>query len=765
MAELNRVDPNDIHAVVVGLEYYPQAPRGWSLRGAGEDALRFARWLHQGGVPPQNIRFLLSPLEESQASLVAAATEAGLGYRTVTSAGEVRDVFIRELKDTTGKLLYVYWGGHGVLGEDSRLLFYPDASAEDKLCLRVEELRVFLTQMASRGFSQQVLFFDACATFVEEHGAESAPVVMPFPNPGRETVQQFLLHASLDGQAAEQDDLAGSGAFSTMLLEWLEQRAADLHPDLSALHNDIRKHFEEQQRAAGGPEQTPVTCRYLTLDGTQDDTETYAAPVDHTARLEVRGILESAFPNEGRLKVYAAQVARACGAARLAASYSTEVFAKVLLDTPRAMATLIDVLSADGESKTSEPLLALALTHTPPGLLSVGEYADLRELLTQAPAMSPAMVNAITQHVLPGGSGVHMETGSTVGEAQLLAHIENLEQHPGGYSHTDHGRRTAPAVIRFTQNLAAVFDQDPEWCQQLGAWGQRVAERLGVDTETLNELRETANAWAHAFKGSSNTPRVVVQLYPEPATETFTCVVWTDQGTGELARYSHEDNGVPLAPAQAVRLIQRATRSLSVSDTEAPVVEIVLDAGDMRAVPVYTWADAGHVVPLLLAVRRRITLRCAPLASIEHEEDRRTRLERRWSRRADGRAVYLDQGHAQGMSAYGALEDDHDVARVVVRAGCHDSAQMIQLALYLGYPVILWDHDAPQAVADSHFVPLDPEGTLPELPERVRRYWAKVCADPARHSVRPALLLDNPERKLPPVPSMTRQFASDEASI
>ncbi len=188
MAALNRVDPNDIHAVVVGLEHYPHAPRGWSLRGAGEDALRFARWLQQGGVPPQNIRFLLSPLEESQASLAAAATEAGLGYRTVASAGEIRDVFIRELKDTTGELLYVYWGGHGVLGEDSRLLFYPDASAEDKLCLRVEELRVFLTQMASRGFSQQVLFFDACATFVEEHGAESAPVVMPFPNPDRETV-------------------------------------------------------------------------------------------------------------------------------------------------------------------------------------------------------------------------------------------------------------------------------------------------------------------------------------------------------------------------------------------------------------------------------------------------------------------------------------------------------------------------------------------------------------------------------------------------
>ena len=764
MAGLNRVDPKDIHAVVVGLEYYPRAPRDWSLRGAAEDALRFARWLHQGGVPSQNIILLLSPMEESRVSLEAAATEAGLEYRKVASTGEIRDVFIQELSDTAGELLYVYWGGHGVLGEDSRLLFHPDASAEDKLCLRVDELRMFLTQMASRGFSQQVLFFDACATFVEEHGAESAPIVMPFPNPRRETVQQFLLHASRDGQVAEQNDLAGSGVFSTMLLEWLEQHAADLFPDLFALDNDVRKYFEER-RAAGGPEQAPVTCRYLTLDGTEDNTETYAAPVDHTARLEIGGFLESAFPNEGRLKMYAARVARACGAARLAVGYSTETFAKVLLDTPRAMATFIDMLSADGESEKAEPLLTLTLSHTPPGLLSVGEYAELRALLKSLPDMSPAMVNAITQHVLPGGSGVHMEAGSTVGGTQLLAHIENLERHPGGYSHADHRRRTAPAVIRFTQNLASVFDQDPDWSQQLGTWGRRVAERLGVDSATLDELRETAKTWAQALKGSNNCPRVVVQVYPESVTKTFTCVIWTDPGTGELARYSHDDNGLPLAPAQAVQLIQRATRSLSISDAEAPVVEIVLDAGDLLGVPVYTWGDADGVVPLLLAVRRRIVLRCAPLASIEHEEDRRARLNRRWSHSADGKTVYLDQEHTQGMSAYGILEEDHDVARVVVRASCHDSAQMIQLALYLGYPAILWDHEAIGTPTDTHFVPLDPEGTLPELPERVRRYWAKAYADPACHPVRPALLLDNPEQRLPPLPAMTHQFASDEASM
>lgn len=768
MAGLNRVDPKDIHAVVVGLEHYPRAPRNWSLRGAGENALRFARWLRQGGVPGQNVKLLMSPLEESQASLGAAAADAGLEWRTAASANDIRDVFVQELKGTAGRLLYVYWGGHGVLGEDSRLLFHPDASEEDKVCLSVEDLRKFLTHAASHGYTQQVLFFDACATFVEDHRTESAPVVVPFPNLGRETAEQFLLHASRDGQAAEHDPAAGSGVFSRVVLEWLEQHAPDLHPDLSALHDDVRQYFEKRC-AAGGPEQTPVTCRYLALDGAQDSTRTYAAQVDPVARLEVAGTLEKAFPDEGTPKVYAARVARACGAARLAAGYSVEVLAEVLLGIPRAMSTLIDELSADGASKTAEPFLALALAHAPPGLLSVGEHANLRELLTRAPELSPAMVNAITRHVLPGGSGVQVETGSTVSGDQLMAHIENLEQHPGGYSHADQKKRVTPAVIRFTQHLAAVCDHDPEWCQRLDKWGRRVAGRLGVDVETLDELRDAARAWAQDLKGSSNAPRVVVQVYPDRSTKTFICVVWADPGTGELARYTHPDNGASLAPAQAVQLIERAIRSLSVSDEAAPVVEIVLDPDDILNVPVHTWngaeADSLFPFPLLLAVRRQIALRCAPMASIEREEDRRARLERRWNRCADGKAVYLDEWHAQEWRAYGALEEDHDAARVVIRAGRDNSAPMIQLALLLGYPVIMWDHETTEAVSDAHFAPLDPEGTLPELPERVRKYWTKVYREPSHHPVRPALLLDGPDPQLPPVLAMTRQSVSDEASM
>jgi hypothetical protein len=766
MAGLDTVDPNDIQAVVVGLERYSRAPGNWSLRGAGENALRFARWLQQGGVPPQNIRLLVSPTEEGQPALASDAAEAGLDLVTVTSSNEIRDVFVQELMVAAGKLLYIYWGGHGVLGEGGRMLFYPDASAADKLCFSVENLRMFLTSMVSRGFSQQVLFFDACATFVEEHGAESDPVVMPFATQGRETAQQFLLHASRDGQAAEHDGSARSGVFSQVVLEWLERHAADLHPDLSALHDHVREYFE-QRRADGGPEQTPVTCRYLALDGTRDDIETYSAPVNDAARLEAVGTLESAFPDEGLSKVYAARVARACGAARLAASYSALLFAEVLLGTRRAMATFHEMLSSDGEMKTAELFLALALANTPPGLLSVGEYADLRDLLMQAPEMSPAMVNAITQHVLPGGSGVQMVTGSAVHGAELMAHVENLERYPGGYSHVDRNRRVIPAVIRFTQTIAAVFDQDPKWCLRLGTWGRQVADRLGVKAETLDELRDTARAWAQALKGTSNTPRIVVQVYPEHAAKRFACVVWADPGTGQLTRFMHEDNGVPLAPAQAVQLIERAIRSLSVSDAEAPVVEIVLDLADMLAVPVHIWngADASHLVPLLLSVRRRITLRCAPLASLDREEDRRARLQRRWSSRTDGKTVYLNQECAEMTHAYGTLEEDHDVTRVVVATGRDKSAQMVQLALYLGYPVILWDHDAPQAVADTHFAPLDPQGTLPELPERVRSYWAKVCKDPVRYPARPALVLDDPDRQLPPVLAMTSQPVSDEASM
>ncbi|MFH8937535.1 VMAP-C domain-containing protein [Streptomyces griseosporeus] len=754
MAGLSRVDPDDIHAVVVGLENYPRAPLNWSLRGAGSDALRFVRWLLAGSVPPRNIRLLLSPLEESR-SLSEAVTEAGVRWRTVASSNEIRDVFTQELKDARGKLLYVYWGGHGVLGDEGRLLFYPDASPEDKVSLSVEDLRSFLTHLSCNGFRQQVLLFDACATFVEDHPAESRPIVLPFPRPARQTAQQSLLHASRDGQAAEHDLSAGSGVFSAMLLGWLERHASDLHPDLNQMQDAIREHFE-RRRACGDTDQTPVTCRYLTLDG-EEETQVYTAPIDRTALLHVVGTLEEALPDEGIRKVYAARTAAACGLPRLATRYSTEYFAEVLLSTRRALATLIAALAVDGESTAAESLLVVALAEAAPGLLSVDEYAALRELSARVPEISPAMVNAITDQVLPGGSDVRLETGGPVRGPQLMAHIERLERYPGGFSQVRHKRRMPPAVVRFTQHLAALCDGDRRWSQRLDQWGRRVAERLGVDADLLDDLCDEAEAWAESLTAAGHPPRLVVHVHPDHAHDTFVCVVWSDPGTGELVRYDHLDNGEPLSSEQAVQLIERAIRSLSVSDAAAPLVEMVLDPADIGTVPVHTWngAEAESLFPLLLAVRRRMALRCAQLARPEYEEDRRVRLERRWNRCADGKVVHLYESHALGMGAYSALEEDHDAARVVIHAGRGTNERMIQLALRLGYPVIMWDHEATEAVPADHFDPLVPDGTLSDLPERVRRYWAKACAGTTEHPARPALLLDDPGRRLPPAPPIT----------
>jgi len=80
MAGLNRTRPGDVHAVVVGLENYPRASE-MSLPGAAGNAVRFARWLRDGGVPKENITLLLSALEESLPDIAVEAEAADLAWR------------------------------------------------------------------------------------------------------------------------------------------------------------------------------------------------------------------------------------------------------------------------------------------------------------------------------------------------------------------------------------------------------------------------------------------------------------------------------------------------------------------------------------------------------------------------------------------------------------------------------------------------------------------------------------------------------------
>ncbi|MGY1581118.1 VMAP-C domain-containing protein [Streptomyces sp. MN13] len=770
MAGLNRTRPGDVHAVVVGLENYPRASE-MSLPGAAGNAVRFARWLRDGGVPQQNITLLLSALDESLPGITADTEAAGLSWRDTRTAEDIRDVFVHELATLSGGILYVYWGGHGALGRGGTgpLLFTPDACGVDLRCFRFEEMRSFLTRDDLSGLTQQVMFVDACAAFEEQYGLEHGTVPVPFPERSRREVDQFLLYAARDGQEAEQDDADSTGVFSRTVLDWLEANAPDLRPDLPALELDVRTWFEEQYRTTGTL-QTPVAYRYRALDGTRDFGTTYAR-ADHAALLEVTGTLDTEFGHdEGLFLKYAGRVAKTCGLAPSAAKDPVQWFARALLHTPRTMATFVETLVADKATGTAQNFLKLALVHGTPGLLSVEEHTDLKNLLVQVPGLSPAMVNRLTR-AATSAVGVQVTGDKALSLTQLMKHIERLEEFPGGRLPGTNGFRV-PAVVAFTQYLALHTDLagvSPALRMKLGHWADRVAGRLFVAPGELSRVREQAEKWDEGLEGaraSGPSGRIVVQIHPGDTEDSYTCVVWTDPGTGELSRYGHTDNGVLLGSARAVQLIDKAARSLTTADGAVPVVEIVMQQDDLPALAVHAWDGAPGDVPVLLGVEQQIALRCAPMASTDKEDRRRDLLRRRWAGRALGRVVYLDESHAaddpRASRAYGTLRADPEAARVVVCSGRRAGSALVRVALASGYPVILWDSEDSHGLVPEDFAPLQPEGDLDGLPARVQTYWAQTQADGPQHPLRPALLLEDPDRPLPPVLSLTRSSVAEE---
>lgn len=272
MAEMTAPDPERVHALLVGIEQYPHMGDG-QLPGAAADAMRLARWLRRRGVPGGNIRLLLAPLPGSWPELNTRARELGVAIEPVTSRDQIIDRLASPPTVPEGDVLYVYWGGHGVLDRgDRRLLLCPDDSAERR-SLDLMDLRDYLTRPDVARCRRQVFLVDACATFVQ--AGDRRPDVAALPAGGRAAVEQFLLLAAAAGQAATQRGAQRTGAFSTAVMDWLEEHSPGLDTDLDALVAHVKEHFTAH-RLGNRQLQTPVTLVIKPLGG--DDVEIWERP-------------------------------------------------------------------------------------------------------------------------------------------------------------------------------------------------------------------------------------------------------------------------------------------------------------------------------------------------------------------------------------------------------------------------------------------------------------------------------------------------------
>ncbi|MFF8939952.1 caspase family protein [Streptomyces paradoxus] len=230
---LPSVDPARVHALVVGIEAY-EAGDPWRLPGPARDAVRFWRLLRDAGVPESNLRLHLSPLPPY---------DPDVPYGPADQA-TLRRVLVRELSPAQGDVLWVWWGGHGVLDRSGRLrLFCADAGADDKVGIDLDSALARYAGDAVPGLREQLWIVDACETFEEDLAfrealpAEALPVGRP-----DHAHRQTVLRAAGRGRAAANDPVRATGLFSDVLLGLLAGRAAALPapPDPEELFPAVR---------------------------------------------------------------------------------------------------------------------------------------------------------------------------------------------------------------------------------------------------------------------------------------------------------------------------------------------------------------------------------------------------------------------------------------------------------------------------------------------------------------------------------------------
>ncbi|MEV0908191.1 caspase family protein [Streptomyces hokutonensis] len=245
-----RQDPSRVHALIVGIEKY-DAGSAWDLPGPARDALAFHRLLRGAGVPESQLRLHLAPLPP----FVPDAP-----YRPADHA-TLRRVLVRELSSAQGDVLWVWWGGHGVLDRAEHLrLLCSDATTGDKVALDLDSALARYAGDAVPGLAEQLWLVDACETF-EEALAFRVPLPADALPVGHRNLahQQSLLRAAGRGRVAANDPLRATGLFSEVLLDLLAARADVLPglPDAEELFSAVQVRVDalrEEGRTLQHPE-------------------------------------------------------------------------------------------------------------------------------------------------------------------------------------------------------------------------------------------------------------------------------------------------------------------------------------------------------------------------------------------------------------------------------------------------------------------------------------------------------------------------------
>ncbi|MER6676608.1 hypothetical protein [Streptomyces sp. NPDC000983] len=273
-----QADPSRTTVVVVGVDAY-EAGAPWALDGPVADAMRFADWFLARGVPPERITALLS-VPPGRSGAADGVPYPVLGADRAT----VHHTLLRTVAADSSELLWVVWGGHGVVDtEGRRRLFYADATAQDPLNLDFDTLLTHYR--AAPRHPRQIWLVDACQLphnpWRAKRPLPREDYGTPMPRPARD---QAVLFAARPGEAAANLAGASTGLFSREALAALQDEASGTGwpPDPGLLMDRLRTRFT-RLRAEGLAAQTPTYLWTRTWDGDEGQLLARGAPEPDTA--------------------------------------------------------------------------------------------------------------------------------------------------------------------------------------------------------------------------------------------------------------------------------------------------------------------------------------------------------------------------------------------------------------------------------------------------------------------------------------------------
>src|SRR6266568_3225111 len=239
--------PQRAYALVVGIEKYDAGPE-WNLNGPVNDALKFVQWLLNRGVPSENVFLFLSPLEKNNAQLAQMPVAA----RPPTFSNIYTTITVT-LRQCQGDVLYIFWGGHGILTlEESQRLFCANATEDTRQNLDFTSLiaslrsTYFAAQSSSYSrFPLQICFVDACRLYER---SRDTPLSLPsqtfvYGEPLRRPCEQFVLFATKPGNVAANRNDMETGRFSEILLQELEAHG-QWPPNMEQLAMAVNDRFQ-----------------------------------------------------------------------------------------------------------------------------------------------------------------------------------------------------------------------------------------------------------------------------------------------------------------------------------------------------------------------------------------------------------------------------------------------------------------------------------------------------------------------------------------